>query len=205
MSQITSGVRAILSQPLIYDVVQNIMGAQQIRRDLVTNFIRPAPGSRILDIGCGTAEILPHLPRAVEYWGYDVSQEYIDAAKSRFGVRGHFKCSQLNRSELDKLPSFDVVLALGVVHHLDDAVAENLFELARDALSVKGQMITIDPCLAPGQNRFARYLIRHDRGQNVRNAEGYRALASHAFSKINGTLSHRLWIPYTHWIMECSA
>ena len=65
-------------------------------------------------------------------------------------------------------------------------------------------MITIDPCIAAGQNPIARYLIFHDRGQSVRDSDGYQALASKVFSRVNGTLRHRRWIPYTHWIMECS-
>lgn len=205
MSQITSGIRAILSHPRIYDTLQNIMGAKTIRRDLVDNFIHPAPGSRILDIGCGTAEILPFLPDGVEYWGYDISQEYIDAAKKRFGERGHFACRMLDRAELEKLPKFDAVIAVGVLHHLDDPVATELFGLAREALGEGGRVITIDPCLAPGQNPVARWLILHDRGQNVRTEGGYRDLATRSFSGVTGTLRHRSWIPYTHWIMECAA
>lgn len=205
MSQITTGIRAILSNPHVYDTLQNIMVAQQFRQDIVTDFIRPQPGNRILDIGCGTAEVLTRLPSDTEYWGYDISSQYISAAKKRFGVRGQFQCKQLDRTELEALPEFDVVLVSGVLHHLDDDVAASLFGIARDALGVGGRMITIDPCLAPGQNPIARFFIRHDRGQNVRNAEGYRDLASLAFSNVKGTLRHQSWIPYTHWIMECSA
>jgi ubiquinone/menaquinone biosynthesis C-methylase UbiE len=205
MSQITTGVRAILSNPHVYDTLQDIMGAQQFRHDIVTNFIRPQPGSRILDIGCGTAAILTHLPSNIKYWGYDISSQYINAAKKRFGTRGHFQCKHLDRTELETLPKFDVVLVSGVLHHLDDDVAESLFGIARNALGDGGRMITIDPCLAPEQNPIARFLILHDRGRNVRNAEGYRDLASRAFSNVKGTLSHQSWIPYTHWIMECSA
>ncbi len=182
-----------------------MVGAKQARRDLVNTFIRPSLQSRILDIGCGTAQILPYLPANVEYWGFDISREYIEAAKSHFGARGHFSCGQLDRAALEKLPKFDVVLAIGVLHHLDDDVAENIFALAREALGKDGRVITIDPCLADGQNPIARYLIRHDRGQNVRDADGYRALARQVFPKVIGTLRHRSWIPYTHWIMECSA
>lgn len=205
MSQITSGARAILSHPVIYDALQNIMGAHQIRRELVENFVKPSPNSRILDIGCGTAEILPYLPDNVGYWGFDISRPYIEAAKSRFGSLGHFHCGLLDKTALNELPKFDVVLAIGVLHHLDDDVAANLFALAREALGEHGRMITIDPCLDPGQNPIARYLIRHDRGQNVRNSEGYQQLACQTFPTVQGTLRHRRWIPYTHWIMECSA
>lgn len=204
MSQITSGIRSVLSLPFVYNASQNIMGAHQIRHDMVGNFIRPVAGNRILDIGCGTAEILSYLPSDTEYWGFDISQKYIQAAKSRYGSRGHFRCGQLDRAELEKLPRFDTVLVFGVLHHLNDDVVMNLFELARDALTEGGRVITIDPCLATGQNPVARYLILHDRGQNVRGEEGYRDLAKQVFPKVAGTLRHRNWIPYTHWIMECS-
>lgn len=205
MSQVTTGVRAVLSHPLLYDALQKIMGAEAIRRDLVENFILSRPANRILDIGCGTSEVLHHLPEGLEYWGYDISQDYIDAARRRFGKRGHFHCGLLTREDLARLPKFDAVIAIGVLHHLDDQVALNLFSLAREALAEGGRLITIDPCLAPGQNPIARYLILHDRGQNVRTQAGYRDLVAHSFARVDGTLRHRSWIPYTHWIMECAA
>ncbi len=204
MSQITSGIRSILNHPRVYDAIQNIMGAQTIRRDLVSNFIRPTPGCRILDIGCGTAEILPFLPQGVGYWGYDISQKYIDAAKKRFGDLGYFRCGLLDQKELEKLPTFDIVIAIGVLHHLDESEAAELFRLARHALGKHGRLITIDPCLTPRQNPVARFLILHDRGQNVRTQEGYQDLSARFFSRVNGKLRVRRWIPYTHWIMECA-
>jgi len=203
MSQITTGIRAILSHPRVYDTLQNIMGAQAVRRDLVDSFIRQQTSCRILDIGCGTSEILAFLPETVQYWGYDISQSYIEAARKRFGRHGHFEFRQLDRVELEILPRFDVVIALGVLHHLDDPLVIELFSLARAALVEGGRVITIDPCLAPGQNVVARHLILRDRGQNVRTKDGYRNLAAGSFSRIDGTLRHRKWIPYTHWIMEC--
>lgn len=205
MSQITSGVRAVLSHPTFYDALQSIMGARRGRIDLVHNFVRPFSGIRILDLGCGTAEILPYLPADAEYWGCDMSPEYIDAAKRRYGARGRFQCGQIDQTTLGGLPKFDVVLAIGVLHHLDDEVAQSLFKLARDLLAEGGRMITIDPCFVAKQNPVARFLVRRDRGQNVRNTESYRALAHKVFPKVHTALRHRRWIPYTHWIMECSS
>jgi SAM-dependent methyltransferase len=204
MSQITSGIRTILSLPIVYNTVQNIMGGKGIRDELVNDIIRPIKGMRILDIGCGTAEILAHLPDGTKYWGYDISPEYIASAKQRYGVRGTFHCGIFDRTELEKLPKFDVVLATGLLHHLDDSEAIELFALARAALVEGGRIITIDPCLAPGQNPIAKYLIERDRGQNVRDQAGYHSLARQTFASINGTLRHRIWIPYTHWIMVCT-
>ncbi|MDD2701958.1 MAG: class I SAM-dependent methyltransferase [Sideroxydans sp.] len=204
MSQVTSGIHAILSKPAIYNLFQNAMGAVKVRRDFVKNFVKPAKSFRILDIGCGTAEILHCLPADTEYWGYDISPQYIEAARDSFGSRGHFHCGLIDSETLISMPKFDIVLAIGVLHHLNDDEAHSLFALASEALKEDGRMVTLDPCFADGQNPIARYLIGKDRGQNVREAEGYRALAAVSFSNIHGVLRHRAWIPYTHWIMECT-
>ncbi|MCB4364624.1 methyltransferase domain-containing protein [Hydrogenophaga taeniospiralis] len=204
MGQITSGVRAILSSPIIYNSLQRMMGAHKSRQELVDKFICPASGSRILDIGSGTSEILQHLPANIEYWGFDISLEYVSAAKKKYGARGHFHCGLLSESLLADLPKFDRVLALGVLHHLDDGQAREVFSLAHKALEDNGRMIAIDPCLADDQSAIARYLISKDRGQNVRDAEAYATLANGSFPRVHGEIHHRRWIPYTHWIMECS-
>ena len=205
MGQVDSGIRSILSRPIVYGAFQRLMGASKARRELVDLHIRPWPGCRVLDLGCGTADILEFLPPDVDYCGYDVSADYIAAAQRRFGRRGRFHCSELTRATLGAVPASDIVLMSGVLHHLDEAAAVQAIELARSALSTGGRLVTIDPCFAEPQSAVARCLIRMDRGRNVRDPDGYRALAAGSFSTVSGTLAHRHWIPYTHWIMECHA
>lgn len=204
MGQITNGVRAVLSVPIIYDSFQRIMGAHKSRQELTDEFIRPEAGFRILDIGSGTSEILRYLPDNIEYWGFDISPEYVLAAKEKYGTRGHFHGGLLSESILADLPKFDRVLALGILHHLNDGQARELFSLAYTALKDSGRLISIDPCFADKQSAIAHYLISKDRGQNVRDAEAYALLAMSSFARVEGKLRHRKWIPYTHWIMECA-
>lgn len=203
MAQITHGIRRILSVPFIYDTLQNIMGARQIRDTLVSDCIQPYAGCRILDLGCGTAEILAHLPETVDYWGYDISPAYIQAAQQRYGSRGCFHCQHLTLADAEQLPKFDRVLAIGVLHHLDDEEAADFLQIAKRVLKPDGKFISIDPCWEKGQHPIARYLISKDRGQNVRDATGYQRLAQNTFQTISGNIRHRTWIPYTHWTMEC--
>ena len=203
MTQTTSGVRAVLSAARIYDSFQDLTGAARARRRFADEYIRAKPGSRILDIGCGTGAILDHLPD-VEYLGFDLSPAYIDTARKRFGARGTFSCGDVNRTKLLDLPRIDIVLALGVLHHLDDAGALGLVRLARASLQAGGRLVTWDPCYVDGQSAFKRLLIGMDRGRNVRDERGYRSLCEAVFGTVEAHIRHDLLrIPYTHAILEC--
>jgi len=179
------------------------MGANQFRKDFVNNYIKPSKGDVVLDVGCGPADILKHLPD-VEYYGLDISSRYINSAKAKFGGSGNFYCSTLNVDILKRLPKCDIVIAIGVLHHLDDETAQNVVSLAYKALRPQGRFVTCDPCFDVGQNSCAKFLISKDRGQHVRTAEEYYSVASGSFKQVNGTLKHKTFIPYTHWFMECT-
>ena len=203
MTQITTGIRSILSHPIVYDKFQQLMGAHRGRLDFSQNMIKATSSDRILDLGCGTAQILDYLPDGVDYWGYDISFEYITAAKARFGGRGNFFCRLVEEKEISEMPPFDIVLACGVLHHLDDAAVSQLLKLARQALRSGGRFVSIDPVFTENQNYFAKFLISRDRGQYVRNVNSYVRLAKQDFINVSGAVRHQIWIPYTHWSMEC--
>lgn len=202
MAQITNGVRALLSNPRVYSLFQLLMGARKFRVNFVSQYVRPFPGMLILDIGCGPSDILEHLSD-INYWGFDISKPYIERARDAFGTRGNFHCKKLHVDDLDLLPRFDVVLAIGLLHHLDDHVALGVLKLADQALKPGGRLVTVDPCLDPSQSLIARFLVRRDRGQNVRDKAGYEALALRVFRAPKVLVSHQAWIPYTHCIIEC--
>ena len=180
------------------------MGAKRAREWIARDLIRPFPGMRILDLGCGPGQILSFLPVDVTYVGYDMSAEYIAAAKAKFGARGTFHCRLLEQAEVATLEPFDLVMGIGVLHHLDDGAARQFMTLAKAGLKPGGRVLTVDACFTPGQNPIARFLISKDRGQHVRNEAGYRALAEGIFTSIAGAVTHWVWIPYSHWNMECS-
>ena len=203
MSQITSGLRKVLSHPVVYTSFQYLMGASSGWRNFVEHYIRPQAGMRVLDIGCGPADLLGYLP-PVDYWGFDISDAYIEHARQRYGTRGNFHVGLLTEAMLADSPPFDVVVMSGVLHHLEDEVADTVLRLASRALRTGGRVATVDPCLVPGQNPVARWLIKADRGQNVRREHEYAALARQVFSECVVTVQHKRWIPYTHCFMECT-
>lgn len=202
MAQLTTGIRTILGNPRVYDFFQGIAGAKKFREIYVAEYILPVGTERILDIGCGTADILGYLPSTVDYFGFDASAEYIDAAKARFGERGRFFCQFVNEMAVEEMGEFDVVMANGLIHHLNDDEVANLCRISAKTLRPGGRMITHDPCYSDRQGRLARYIISRDRGQNVRNGEEYAALMRPFFKEVQLSVRHDMAnIPYTHAIM----
>lgn len=203
MSQITTGFRRVLSHSGVYDAFQTLVGAELARRQICSDYFRAYPGMTIVDVGCGTAATLDFLPPGVRYYGFDLAQSYIDAARSRFDDRGIFQCADVTLLGPDDLPQCDLAIAFGVLHHLDDGGVRNLLECLYERLAPGGRVVTIDPAFEKGQSWFARTAIRRDRGQNVRNVEAYLALVPTRFS-VRAVVRHDLLrIPYTHAILEC--
>lgn len=204
MSQKTSGIHSILSASIVYNTYQRLVGARRHDRIIVSEYIKPRSGFRVLDVGCGPASILETLTEA-DYLGIDLSPSYIDSAKARYGARGRFLVADAgDLIDLDEGP-FDAAIALGVLHHTDDETAAGLFQSVAPVLAKDGAFISVDPCFRDGQSFIARFLINNDRGQNVRNEEGYKGLAQPFFSNIRTEIREDLLrIPYTQCVMMCS-
>ncbi len=206
MSQTTSGLRAALSLPSVYDFVQNLVGAARARRELSAHYLRAESGQLLVDVGCGTGEMLDFLPAGVRYVGFDLSQRYIDAARRRYGERARFECLDVAEAGRLDIHDVDIALAFGLLHHLDDHEVLGLLHALARLLGPNGRILTIDPTLSPGQHPVAAFVARRDRGQNVRSPEAYRALAALVFDRVDCEVRHDLLrIPYSHCILQMRA
>jgi SAM-dependent methyltransferase len=196
-------IRSLLALPQAYNFFFRVIGAPGRSRILAREYIRARPEDRILEIGCGPGTIVPYLPKS-EYLGFDASQEYIDEARRRFPDRGQFICERVSHYTLPQRHYFDIVLALGILHHLDDAEALQLFQIAHAALKAGGRLVTLDGVWVNGQSRASRYVQSRDRGEFIRDERSYVALASKVFRSIESSIRPDLLrIPYTHVILVC--
>jgi SAM-dependent methyltransferase len=195
-------IRSVLAFPAAYNLWWNVVGGPGSAKVLVREYLQPKVGARILEIGCGPGVIVNYLPK-VEYLGFDLSAKYIEMAKKRF-PQAQFVCERVSKFSLARRGSFDAVLAIGIVHHLDDEEAAQLFQIAHDALELGGKLITYDGVWMPGQSSAARWFLARDRGQHIRNEAEYVSIASRVFANVKATVRHDLIrIPYSHLILEC--
>ncbi len=170
----------LLKVPFLYNLVQDCIGGNALRRRFIKSHVRAKAGDKVIDIGCGPAQIMPWLP-AVEYLGFDVSEAYIVSAKRKY-----------------------IVTALGILHHLDDEEAAHCLRFAYHALKTGGRFVSLDACWVPNQGRLSRYIMSKDRGQNVRTEQAYRHLAEHVFQNVTSLVDMKpLRIPYVTVVLEC--
>lgn len=198
-------IRNILSSPSIYSYFSNIIVPGKTYSVITKEYIKPCKGDRILDIGCGIGRILSYLPD-VEYLGFDANNKYIMAAKKKYGDRGAFICEKAGYELVNKFSNYDIVLALCVLHHLNDSEAIQLFEVAKSALKTGGRLVTLDNCYLDGQSKLARWLMSKDRGKYVRTRSEYVNIASKVFTQVESHIrSDLIFITYDHIIMQCMA
>ena len=197
-------LKGILDTPILYLAYRTIVGGQRSTSIYVNEYVRPKTQDKVLDIGCGTGETIEHFSD-VEYIGFDNNPAYIELAKKRFSDQGHFFCSRIDQVNLENFDPFDLVLVVGVLHHLDDQECIKALELAYSALKKGGRLISLDGCFVEEQSKAAKFIISKDRGLFMREKLEYQQLAAKVFSGVDVSLRHDLLkIPYTHLIMECT-
>lgn len=203
MSARTAGLRSILSLPEAYRWMREAVGLNRWLQSYVQQYLKPKPGDRILDIGCGTGEVVRYLP-GTSYLGFDHHVPYIGYAVRTFGDQGQFVVGDVADHLAEVKGQFDLVMANGVLHHLDDQLARRAFQLGAAALRPGGRMVTVDPCFYEGQGRLARLIARHDRGEYVREFDAYAKLAAGSFRLVDtGLWAGNFPLPFSVAIVQC--
>ena len=194
-----------LSHAGAYSAFQRLLGAPDVQREVVERHARIRPGERVLDLGCGPADVLAVLPETA-YLGIDSSPRYVTAARRRWPGRGRFVVADVAGGEAVPAKRFDVVLALSVLHHLDDDQAERMLASAADALDDGGRLVALDPLPVAEQPRAAGWLLARDRGAHLRGVDDYRRLCELSFAAVEPTVRRGLArLGIAHVILECRA
>jgi len=204
------GLRGVLLQAWVYRVAQRMIGADKFAQRVSGEIIGSTSTSNIVDIGCGTADIAGHIDFAT-YTGFDPNPPYVESASARLqtevGDRATvFQAALGDPTLVDQLPpTADIVLAVGVFHHLDDELVDEALRIGAKLVGDHGRFLAFDPGFVDGQSRIANALITRDRGQHVRTVEATQNLVGQRFSQATVTVRHDLLhVPYTHLVVQAS-
>jgi ubiquinone/menaquinone biosynthesis C-methylase UbiE len=197
------GAWGLLASGRAYELVQRMVSDPARERAFRERFLSVPDGAAVLDIGCGPGNWRSAFGD-VRYWGLEPSRAYLERARRIHGDRGNFIEARASDLPGLKLPSFDLVLCAGLLHHLDDSEMGVLLASAARAMAPHGRLVAIETCIDPSMSAVARMLGRLDRGRFVRSAEAYRAAAGRAFRSVEVTLTDRQTrIPFPLAVLEC--
>ena len=113
----------------------------------MADVIRPFVVNRVLEIGAGIGNMSVHLmPRPV-YWATDVNPHYLDYLETLRPTRPYLRVAYTDAMNAESYPkgqSFDTVVCLNVVEHVQDDVGalRNVW----NALEPGGRAIVLVPC-----------------------------------------------------------
>jgi SAM-dependent methyltransferase len=146
-------------------------------------------GMDILDVGCSTgtcAATVVSMDRN-RYVGIDVVPEYVERAARRCPA-GKFLTMDARRLDFPDA-SFDVVLFVAVLHHMEDGLIHDCLRDTRRVLRPDGVVLCAEPVFTRGKP-LSTLLLTFDRGGYIRTEAGYRAL----FDGFTVTSPGYLWV-----------
>lgn len=204
MAQRIDNIYKLVTYPVLNRTLMFALGAD---RALVryAKVLDAKAGTKMLDVGCGPANILAYLP-TVDYTGMDLNEKHIAFARERYGDAGRF----LVGNAVTDLPTqehrFDIITVTALLHHLSDQECETTLLALRSLLKPDGRIVTLDPTWLPKQRSIARLMKRLDSGLNIRTPEQYRGLTGQLDLNVASQIFNDLLrIPYDHFCMILQA
>ena len=177
------------------------LGAERAISRYVTEILQPTAGMKMLDVGCGPANVLAFLP-AVDYTGIDLNEKHIAFARTRYGDRGRFLVGNAAVDLEQREQKFDLINVSALLHHLSDDEAVRMFKSLTRLLEQNGRIVTFDNVWLPRQRVGAKFFNALDSGTNIRTPENYlRLLDGLGLHVETRTFHDLLRIPYDHFVM----
>lgn len=195
------GLHSILELSTFYKLIQSLFYHKK-SADTFFSFIGNFSNKNILDIGCGPGDFSKNFYSA-NYFGVDISDDYIQSARKNYGNYGKFFCkSVLDLSEIS-LPAIDIVIMRGVLHHLSDHEIQQTLQALLPILNSEAKLVSIDPVLLEKQNWIAKTFINNDRGKCVRTDAGYmKVLENKKYFLNQCKIIHQNFPPYDRFAIE---
>ena len=201
-------LRKVLENSYAYKLFQKLIRPNVPAGSVMRRYIpQMGKGKRILDLGCGTAEILKFLHGEESYVGIDYNDNYIAGAAKEYQNRktARFISADLNAYASTCTEKFDIVLMIGVLHHIDDQAIEMTMKSIRRILDPNGEFISLDCCYSKQMNPIARLIVSLDRGRHVRHEDEMTSLMNRYWKNVwYEKRTDTLKLPYNVIAFKCS-
>lgn len=158
-----------------YDLFSRVvsLGRDKASREKLVELAAPAPGEKVLDVGCGTGTLALALESSVgtgEVHGIDASPEMIEVAKEKAAKTGSDIDFRVALVEEIPFPdaTFDLVTSSLMLHHLPDDLKRTGLGEIRRVLKPGGRFMATDFAThshSPHGHLFS--IFGHSRGESM--------------------------------------
>ena len=133
----------------------------------------------VLDLGCGNGYLAPAFS-SKGYLGVDSDPLCIEIAKKTYPKH---KFITANATKVDLEKKFDLVLIVGLIHHLDNKETRNTINVIKRHLKKGGRVLVIEAIPPMDKWNVLGRLIRSvDHGEHVRPLKSYLNILDKQFS-----------------------
>jgi ubiquinone/menaquinone biosynthesis C-methylase UbiE len=197
-------IAEVFNNARLYELFQfgiSRRGSSEIVR---SEIIKPQGINKVLDFGCGIGYHSTEFSNS-EYLGIEPLQGCIDKANKIYkNSKNSFILG--DQTTLKSIPdsSFDLIIAIGVLHHIDDSIFNEFVKESHRILKVGGRLTTFDPVLHQNQSKISKWVVLRDRGNWVRTVDGYLEPIRKMYRQepTNKIYKNLLRIPYDHIAIE---
>ena len=201
-------MKRLLKYPQVYNFYQRLIGADSYLKKFAYVFLNQGDNIKILDLGCGTSNILKFLTlskkeKNISYVGIDVSEKYIEYTKKKFPDGVYFVQSVCDQINVDM--KFDLIICLAVMAALDDDKLKDMFGVICSKANMSTKIILSDMNCRENANALEKFFYRNERNSYVRREEEYRQIITQYFNIDKVHYWDNVYrIPYSKVIFECS-
>jgi ubiquinone/menaquinone biosynthesis C-methylase UbiE len=168
----------IASLPWVYDQIQFMAGTRSVYRRIAYQAATLAPDSLVLDLGGGTGLYREAWAAARIYMNLDLDmlklQRCVRKTRDSNPILADGTCIPFRDN------SIDVVICVGVSHHLSDRALEEMIHESCRVLRIGGTLLLLDAVWAP-ERYLGKLIWKYDRGSYPRTAEYLHSVISQQF------------------------
>lgn len=158
-----------------------------IVKKIIKDFLKKYQPKSVLDLGCGSGS-LSSLFRKESYLGFDIDEDLIEYAKS---IHPGYKFLNLSSTNFYLNQKFEMILIVGVLHHLNNLDTDKTLSLTKKHLKKNGHILIIEAIWPIFKiNLIGKFLRMIDKGNFIRTTDRYQKMVVRHFKIIscNSTL-----------------
>lgn len=164
-----------------------------VRKKIIRRYVGKRKLRKILDAGCGTG-ILSRPFSKKQYYGVDIDKDIIWYAQKK---RPGYKFLTGDLTNLNIKQKFDLVLIVGVLHHLSDNDINKFFHNLFHLMNLNAKIIIIEAIPPLLKFNIIGQLLRwSDKGKFIRRIEQYQKLISPSFKIIEKKTATEVFFDY---------